>query len=452
MALRLNAKRLDVAAIEPYFGPYLNVTVASAHLNASGELSASGSGAAMKTGYKGDAAMLDVRMLDKLSAEPFAGWGTLSFTKLLVNHDAKNTSVSAGVVTFARFYGSVVLDKQGKLNLRDVVAEPGAPKKSMTAEAEGAASSTEASAAPTRNNGSKLAQAAGPAASSVPAAAAGAGAGADGGEAAVVPGSAAQAVAATAASGPTAAPAAAAPSTAAPSTAAPPTAAPSGTAAAPAQAANVSKTGLDLRFSQLILRNGRAVYSDNFIQPNFTARLIDIDGTIGAFGTRSTTPAPVDVKANLAANGPVTIQGSINPLTRIPSLDLTAAAHDVELTNPDAVLDEIRGLPDHEGQAQRRPSLCARQRSSVGRQPSVHRPAHLRRARRQRHRDPSAGQARACAADELARRDRRQHSGLGFAVQSAVQRRRAGLEGDREPAREGGDGAVHAARERVRRQ
>jgi hypothetical protein len=309
VAMHLNGKRLDVAAVEPYFSQYLNVNVASARVNASGDLTLSGSGPAMKTGYKGDVAMIEVRMLDKLTSQPFAGWGTLSFSKLAVSHDEKNTSVSAGLVTFASFYGSVVLDKQGRLNLKDVIAEPGAPKKSMATEAAGAASSTQVASAP-------------PAAASDALAAASSAAG----QAAVVPASGAQALAATPASGA------------------------SGTAAGiPVQAASVAKPGLDLRFNQLVLQKGRAVYADNFVQPNFTARLIDINGTIGAFGTRSTTPAPVDIKANLAANGPVTIKGSINPLTRIPSLDVTAAAHDVELTNLTPYSTKYAGYPITKG-------------------------------------------------------------------------------------------------------
>jgi hypothetical protein len=351
VALRLNGKRLDLAAVEPYFGQYLNVTVASARVNASGELTLSGSGAAMKTGYKGDAAMIDVRMLDKITSQPFGGWGTLSFSKLAVSHDEKNTSVSAGLVTFASFYGSVVLDKQGRLNLKDVVAEPGTPKKSMATEAANAASSTEADAKPASKTESKTASSAG-AASHIDAAAA-----------AKTPASAAQVAEAATAASSVAADTLAAASSAAGQAAVVPasstavsagasgTVAGAGTPAAGASgtAANVSKPGLDLRFSQLVLQKGRAVYADNFVQPNFTARLIDINGTIGAFGTRSTTSAPVDIKANLAANGPVTIKGSINPLTRIPSLDVTAAAHDVELTNLTPYSTKYAGYPITKG-------------------------------------------------------------------------------------------------------
>jgi len=89
----------------------------------------------------------------------------------------------------------------------------------------------------------------------------------------------------------------------------------------------------NLRFGQLVLQNGRVTYTDNFIKPNFTANLVAITGTIGAFGTHSTTPAPVDVAAKLSANGPVSIKGVVNPLIAKPSLDLIASAHDVELPN-----------------------------------------------------------------------------------------------------------------------
>ncbi|RKP46592.1 DUF748 domain-containing protein [Pararobbsia silviterrae] len=295
VALRLNGKKLDIASVEPYFAQYLNVTLASARLSASGDVAVSGSGSEMKAGYKGDVSMTDVRMLDKVTAEPFAGWTTLSLSKLVVNRDANNTDVSAGVVTFAGFYGSVVLDKQGKLNLKDIAAKPGAPPESMAGEANAAAAET--AAHPLASNKAKPA----PEPASAPVAQA-------------APASTAQAA-----------------------------------NAASAPPATLAKSGMDLRFGQLVLRNGRAVYTDNFVQPNYTAKLIDINGTIGAFGTKSTTPAPVDIKANLSANGPVTIKGSINPLTKIPTLDLTAAAHDVELTNLTPYSTKYAGYPITKG-------------------------------------------------------------------------------------------------------
>jgi hypothetical protein len=98
-----------------------------------------------------------------------------------------------------------------------------------------------------------------------------------------------------------------------------------------------------------VLQNGRVTYTDNFIKPNFTANLVSITGTIGAFGTHSTTPAPVDVAAKLSANGPVSIKGVVNPLIAKPSLDLTASAHDVELPNISPYSTKYAGYPITKG-------------------------------------------------------------------------------------------------------
>ena len=104
-----------------------------------------------------------------------------------------------------------------------------------------------------------------------------------------------------------------------------------------------------MHFGELLLQNGRVTYTDNFIKPNYTANLVAIKGTVGAFGTDSTTSAPVDVAANLAGNGPISIKGSVNPLTEKPALDLTATAHDIELTNLTPYSAKYAGYPITKG-------------------------------------------------------------------------------------------------------
>jgi hypothetical protein len=195
----------------------------------------------------------------------------------------------------------VLLDAQGKLNLKDVVAQqPGEPQ-SLTRD--------------------KNAKGREPIPLSPPAAS----------EARV-------------AAAPAAAPAAASSATSA--------AAPAAASAASSAAATVPGTPQNpvrLHFGQLVLQNGRVNYTDNFIKPNYTANLVSIQGTVGAFGTDSKEPAPVDVSAKLAANGPITIRGSVNPLIAKPSLDLTATAHDIELTNLTPYSAKYAGYPITKG-------------------------------------------------------------------------------------------------------
>jgi hypothetical protein len=183
----------------------------------------------------------------------------LGLTKLNARYDEKGADVEAARVTFANFYGRVLLDSQGKLNLRDIVVQDKAPAQATTG-----------------------------------------------------------------------------------------TPASSATPPAPPKTAS-SSPAPNLRFGQLVLQNGRVTYTDNFIKPNFTANLVAITGTIGAFGTHSTTPAPVDVAAKLSANGPVSIKGVVNPLIAKPSLDLTASAHDVELPNISPYSAKYAGYPITKG-------------------------------------------------------------------------------------------------------
>ncbi|NIF98103.1 DUF748 domain-containing protein, partial [Burkholderia sp. Ax-1720] len=137
--LRIDGNRLDAAAFEPYFGGALNATIASALLNAKGNLAVSQAKAATKASYRGDLAVVDVRMLDKASSDPFAGWRSLALSNLKANYDSeRGTDVDASRVTFSGFYGRVLLDAQGRLNLNDVVAKQSGPAQSLTRDASGA--------------------------------------------------------------------------------------------------------------------------------------------------------------------------------------------------------------------------------------------------------------------------------------------------------------------------
>lgn len=263
LALHVKGDQVDASAFEPYFGDKLNVDVQSAYVNANGDVAMSGSGKTLAATYKGDVSLTDVRMIDKLTNDRFAGWKLLGLTNVKVNYGERGTDVDAARVTFANFYGRVLLDSQGRLNLKGVVADEGGTTQPVTKEKTKAAAPAPASA--------------------------------------------------------------------------------------PAQTAEKSGPPLNMRFGQLVLQNGRVSYTDNFIKPNYTANLVAINGTIGAFGTHSTTPAPVDVTAKLAANGPVSIKGQVNPLIDKPALDLTASAHGVELTNLTPYSSKYAGYPITKG-------------------------------------------------------------------------------------------------------
>lgn len=316
LRVKVDANRVDVAAFEPYFGARLNATVASALLNAKGSLDYTGQ--PQRAAYRGEAALADVRMIDKVTADPFGGWRTLALTGLRADYDAVHgTSVDAARVTFAHFYGRVVLSPQGRLNLKDVVNQSSdAPAKSLTRDGSGS------HPVPLTPGANASAEAAEPAASALSAASAAL-------AASSAPSKTAQSAAAGA-SGPSAAAAAGA------------------SGAVPQTTAGASPP-VRLHFGQLVLQSGKVNYTDDFIKPNYSADLVDIAGTVGAFGTDTTTPAPVDIAANLAGNGPISIKGTVNPLIANPALDVTATAHGIELTNLTPYSAKYAGYPITKG-------------------------------------------------------------------------------------------------------
>ncbi|WP_321871664.1 DUF748 domain-containing protein [Burkholderia ubonensis] len=280
LGLKIDGNRLDAAAFEPYFGSALNATVASALLNANGNLAFAQANGATRASYRGDAALVDVRMLDKATSDPFAGWRSLALSNLKATYDEKGTDVDAARVTFSNFYGRVLLDAQGRLNLKDIVAKESGPAQSLTRD------TSKGETAPAAASAAVAQQALAPAAAS---------------------------------------------------------------ASTVVKAAPPPQNPVRVHFGEFVLQNGRVNYTDNFIKPNYTANLVAIKGTIGAFGTDSTTSAPVDVAANLAGNGPITIKGTVNPLIAKPALDLTATAHDIELTNLTPYSAKYAGYPITKG-------------------------------------------------------------------------------------------------------
>lgn len=261
--LKVQANRLDLSPFEPYFGGRLNAKIAAALLNARGELKATMPKSGMPSySYRGGAALVDVRLLDRTTSAPLAGWGTLGIGGINARYDAHGINLDVARITFSRFFGRVLLDAQGKLNLNDVLAQQRAA--SETAQAAKQKSTTTTARV----------------------------------------------------------------ETAPPSPNAPP---------------------LHARIGQVVLQQGHVNYTDDFVKPNYTADLVDITGTIGTFGTEVTTPAPVDISASLANNGPVAIRGTANPLATKPTLDLTASAHDIELKNLTPYSLKYAGYPITKG-------------------------------------------------------------------------------------------------------
>jgi uncharacterized protein involved in outer membrane biogenesis len=111
--------------------------------------------------------------------------------------------------------------------------------------------------------------------------------------------------------------------TPAPAASAPVASAPSGPAA-------------DVRFGPVSLVNGRVLFSDRFIKPNYSANLSELTGGLSAFSSANdATGAPqlgdLTLRGRAEGTAPLEIDGKLNPLAKPLALDIRGKVRNLEL-------------------------------------------------------------------------------------------------------------------------
>src|ERR1035437_7686530 len=70
-----------------------------------------------------------------------------------------------------------------------------------------------------------------------------------------------------------------------------------------------------------------------------------MEGKVGAFGTKSTSPADVSLDGKINGSAPINIDGSINPLAPTAFVDIKAKANGIELTGLTPYSTKYTGYP-----------------------------------------------------------------------------------------------------------
>jgi hypothetical protein len=273
-ALRMAARNLVIVPLQPYFTEYVNALVSSGSVSADGSLrfSIPARGAPQVT-WKGRASVADFAAVSKEANDDLLRWKSLAFDQ--VDFASEPLKVDVGSIALEDFYARVILNAEGRLNLRDLLVDRSAPTPGEGAPAKAAAAAKPATvAAPSR----------------VDDAAVGA-----------MPGMATQAPDAgsrsrTVALGPP--------------------------AAAPVPERN-------LRVGGVRLVNGNIDFSDFFVRPNYSANLTGMNGQISQI-----TPGQagdLELRGRIDHTGSVEILGKVNPLADPLFLDLKANASDIDL-------------------------------------------------------------------------------------------------------------------------
>ncbi|MDH0094598.1 DUF748 domain-containing protein [Achromobacter mucicolens] len=146
----VDLSNLNVASFAPYFASSLNATVRAVTLSAKGnaEFTAAAGNAPMKAGWKGGVDITDLDLQDRVNKDDFLNWKRLGFTGMDISVAGDKIGARLGDIALEDFYGRILLNAQGRLNVMDLVAAPGQAGGSITQDTQTPGRSAEPPAAP----------------------------------------------------------------------------------------------------------------------------------------------------------------------------------------------------------------------------------------------------------------------------------------------------------------
>ncbi len=92
----------------------------------------------------------------------------------------------------------------------------------------------------------------------------------------------------------------------------------------------------DIRFGPISLVNGRVLFSDYFVRPNYSANLSELTGRLGAFSSLAPQGEPeladLELRGRAEGTASLEIMGKLNPLAKPLALDVSGKVRDLELS------------------------------------------------------------------------------------------------------------------------
>ncbi len=98
-------------------------------------------------------------------------------------------------------------------------------------------------------------------------------------------------------------------------------------AAAPAEPA---ASAPEFAVERILVNRGTVDFNDHYIRPNYSARLTELQGSLGAFSSTGTAMAPLTLRGKVAGTGVLEIDGQLKPGAPL-AMDISASATDIEL-------------------------------------------------------------------------------------------------------------------------
>jgi len=295
--LKIASKKIAVKAFQPYFADQINANFIKGNLNAKGKLMVQlPEHRPLRASYVGSIDLADIHTLDNINGDDFMLWDSLNISDInaQINTQKNPLAVSLGNIKLSDFYARIIVNADGHLNLQDIATKNGQGQLTPT-------SLTQST--PSKDNST---------------------------EAAAVP----------------------APTI----TASENSAASNGSSAdVPAQGADTAQTIKNasdrplIRIGQITLQRGNIYFSDNFIQPSYSANLTGLTGSVSKVASDDPAPADLVMNGKIDDDAILEIIGKINPLGAQLFLDLAAKAQDIELTHLTPYAAKYAGYPITKG-------------------------------------------------------------------------------------------------------
>ncbi len=131
-SLRVLTKRIDLTPADRYVSGLLNARITRAVLSTDGALELAIAQDKFRASYQGGATLGNLRMIDKVTNEKFFRCGALTAVGIDAEVGGDQPSFHVGEVALSDFYTRLILNSNGKLNLRDLVASPQSAPTSLT--------------------------------------------------------------------------------------------------------------------------------------------------------------------------------------------------------------------------------------------------------------------------------------------------------------------------------
>lgn len=115
--------------------------------------------------------------------------------------------------------------------------------------------------------------------------------------------------------------------------------------AKPTIAAAAAAPPVRIRIGGTEILRGNVNFTDNFIEPNYTANLTDLVGTVSELSSDHAEMADVSIRGRVDGDAPVEITGKVNPLATPLALDLRGSTKGVELPRLTPYSAKYAGYP-----------------------------------------------------------------------------------------------------------